>query len=521
MREIKYSIVILLLNVLSVNVANAQLGGLSKRIKNKTENINKGNKDVRNKMKKADKMIVPSLSTFPALVQTDAYKEQVRSSGAASRINRLDQLIVLYLRDKNEWKAKGFNSYRGFLNSKISRVETGKKGVFEQAPTWYVLPFYQKVLKDMKSELKGATEQNEVAENEAEEAANQAARDKEAADSLAYVQKIDEEFNFLKKEGPHQPEQPIKTDFHRKHVGQLVFSKTPISIDNPSETQLTTNFTSNDEIHMRGYLEKALRNTYYKPDNPKKEIYKDLLLSPQHLSFTYYVDGKEVENKNLFVSMSNKTKDGLERTSFSHSWHYLDHNGYYFPERFIKFARALSKGKHTIRIEAYVTADLTFKDPDIQKQAYFEENYYIRQDLYDSSEVTVKMDDRKNPIFAGEFTIDIQGPMTTGRKWSHIKSGKMNSNSSVKAALRKQITNDDTEIVDLKILSDDYRMVRNKYSGVVMARFVTVAVLFKSSRDGLIYSGMVDYKQEHNGSSFQNSWIQDGNWFKINLADRQ
>ena len=520
MKKIQLFAVVAVLSFFNYNSAFSQLGDLKKKLKNKTEAINKGNKEVKNKGKKLDKMIVPSLSTFPALVETEPYKEQVKSSGASSRVNRLDQLVVLYLNDKAEWEAKGFNSYKGFLKAKLSRIESGRDGVKDMAPTWFVLPFYTKVIRDIETALEDAVAQNEQAENEQYEAQVQQKRNEAIADSISYVEGIDNEFNALKEERLFRKQEEIVSDLHRNNVGKIVFSKSKIPVNNPSEGQLTNSFNINDPIYIRAYLDKAIRNTYYNPTNPQKEIYKDLVFSPHHFQLKFFVDGKQTEYQRdgVFLTMKNDEVDGIEPLTFSDSWHVPNDKGVYSSTSFIEYIRTLSKGKHTIRIEAYTPAELSFKDPDIQKQAYFEEDYYTRQDLNNSTDASVSYSPEK-PVMSGEFTINVTGPMPSGNTWGEITPGRMNSNSSLKAAVKKAIVADGTKLIDFKVISDDYSMIRNELSGIVTGRYIKVAIAYYSKNRGIKYSGYLYYKQTHNGTTFQKTWFQTGDMSGRRLLD--
>lgn len=513
MKKILIPIVTLLICFLSVNHVNAQFGDLKNKVNKTKESVNKKNKDLKTKGKKVNKMIVPEPSAFPALVQTDAYKQQVRSSGASSKINRVDQLVVLYLRDKQKWKAKGFQSYKGFLTARISRVEDGRKGVFDMAPTWYMLPFYTKIIKEMKSELKNSETENTIAENAAYDAEVKEKRDKYVADSLTYLKEVDQEFAELKISRPLKKEQEILSDMHRNNIGKVVFSRMEIPIENPSNSQLTSNFTSDDEIYMRAYIGKAVRNIDLNPTNPKKEIYNDLLLRSNGFYMEYYVDGKKTSYREdgLYSTMDNEERNGLEPLTFSDSWHAKDPNkpGYYRSTSFIEYIRTLSKGKHTIEIKAYSSdVELDFTDPDLAKEARFEPNYNIREDLWDSSKVTVE-NTSNTLLFEGEFTMNVTGPMPSGYKWSSVEAGKMNNNSAVRSGIRSAMNAGNLEIVDFKIVSDDYDFRRNELTGIVLSRHVLVAVAYKSKR-GILYRGYKYYVQNHNGSSFQKTWLPGG-----------
>lgn len=516
MRVYKKGIALILAQIFCIGIANAQFGNFKKKLNKAAENVNKA----KTTKEKISKLVVPSLSAFPAFVKTAAYKDQVRSSGALSRVNRLDQLIVLYLRDEAKWKAKGFTPYKGFLNSKISRIESGKKDVSEQAPTWFMLPFYTKVIRDLKSDLEAATIQNTKSENEAEIAREQKQREDKLAefraDSTNYVTNIDAQFNQLKVETPVE-EAKIVSNVHKENVGKIVFSKSDIPLDAPSASQLTTSFTSNDQIFMRAYLSQAVQNMNFNPDNPAKDSYKDIILNPEDIYLKVFVDGKEMgEQLGLSNTMGVNKNDEVAALSFATCWHREESSGRYRNLNLIKFMRKLPKGKHTVRVEGHAYARLNFEDPDLMKESYFEEDYEKRKELIELAKAEVEMK-TKTPIFKGEFTINIIGLMASGIKWKNVIPGKLDANSSLKSILKKTLINDGVNLKSFRILEDDYSMIRNEYSGAVLSRYVTVMVAYKE--DGLMYSCRYVYKQTFDGLKFQKTWIRSGYAFKNKLID--
>ncbi len=503
-------IVLLVLSLLNINYANAQFGSLKKKMKKVSTSISKKNKEVTKTKNKLDKIITPSLSTFPVLIKSDPYKEQVKSSGAISKINKLDQLIVIYLRENDKWKNKGFLKYKGFLKSKIVRIETGITGVKNSAPIWFMLPFYYKTLNKLKTQLENGDQEHEKNKQIAYENELQTQSDKKAADSTAFVQSVYDDFDLLKQERPSQEEEEITSDLHRQNIGKIVFSKTHIPDNAPASFKTTTNFHTNDEIHVAAYLGKGIKNTYYKPTKAVKDNYKDLLLNADNYYLEYYIDGKRYEKKYFSMDMTSNNLD-REVLSFKGGWHIKNNRGGYTDEAFIETMRTLPKGKHTIKIVGRVSPYIVFKDPEIRIQAYFEKDYHAREDLFKLLKLKTRVETKpEKPIFEGEFTIDIQGTMVSGYKMSDYKAGRLNSNTALIAGIKRANKANGTNLIKLKIVADDYGITRNKYSGAVVSRYVKVVTAFKSKRNGLNYIYSSYYTQIFDGQKFQSTWTDGG-----------
>lgn len=505
MKTTQYLLILLLVLFLQTNQANAQFGKLSKRFKKTSKSISKNTNKVADTKQLLNSFFNADFSTYPKLIKSKAYKKQVRNSGAVSRINKVDQLISLYLRDKSKWEAKGFSKYQGFLKARISRLDPGVKGIQEAAPAWFMLPFYHKTINNIKEELEGKIAKNEALKQKQYEDELQAEKEQEVADSLAYVQKAFDEFKLLTKERPYKEEEKIVSEFHKNNVGKIVFSKTEITKNAVETTKITNYFTSNDEIYMAAYLKKAIRNTYYKPKNVEKELYKDLLLSADNYLLTIYIDGKKHTTPELRLNLKGKSDKYVEPLSYYGAWHAKKTDGGYTSEDFIKIMRKLPKGKHKIKIIATVSTSINFQDPEMQVQAYFEKNRYKNEELWKASKKSIDFKPEM-PVFEGEFTINILGPMKSGYKWTAVKKGALNKNSIVKTGIKKVEQKDGSTVIGVKVESDNYGIARNNLTGAILYRYVVATVAFKSKKNGLPFKFRKTYKQRYNGSRYQSTW---------------
>ncbi|MCF2874811.1 MULTISPECIES: hypothetical protein [unclassified Tenacibaculum] len=505
MKTTQYLFTLLFVFLLQTNHVNAQFGKLSKRFKKTSKAISKNTQKVTDTKQLLASFFDADFSTYPKLIKSKPYKEQVRNSGAVSRINKVDQLISLYLRDKSKWETKGFSKYQGFLKARISRLEPGVQGIQESAPAWFMLPFYHKTINNIKEELTGKTAENEAFKQKQYEDELQAKKEQGVADSLAYVQKAYDEFKMLTKERPYKEEEKIVSDFHKKNIGKIVFSKSNIVKDAPSSTKTTNYFTSNDEIYMATYLGKAIRNMYFKPKNVEKELYKDLLLSADNYNISIYIDGKKHYTPELRLNFEGMNEKFVEPLSYYASWHTKKRDGGYTSEDFIEIMRKLPRGKHKIKIVATVNTSINFQDPELQVQAYFEKNRYKNEELWEASKKSIDYKPEA-PVFEGEFTINILGPMKSGYKWTTVKTGGLNKSASIKAGIKKVEQKDGSKVIGVKVESDSYGIARNSLTGVILYRYVVATVAFKSKRNGLPYKFRKTYKQRYNGSKYQTTW---------------
>lgn len=177
------------------------------------------------------------------------------------------------------------------------------------------------------------------------------------------------------KEQAHQPieDDGMTSDFHKQHVGQIVFSNEKLDLEQPNKAAVKTTFKLGEPIFMRLYLKQSMGNFYrnYRKENRdnkgqeyweyyylKKEKGNYVCKSPEAVIIQkLFLNGKEIRS-----DRKEYTKKSIEQIDKWTSWWKE-----VIPKENVRYAEleelayALGKdlafakpGEHTIKVETWL-----------------------------------------------------------------------------------------------------------------------------------------------------------------------
>lgn len=245
---------------------------------------------------------------------------------------------------------------------------------------------------------------------------------------------------------------------HEQHSGHIVFAKAKIPLDAPSADQLATDFTAYDFVYGRAYFPHSLENhpIYNARGEPRYN-------TEPSLDFRLFVDGTP------FVASAERTSLPNEKRTIS-TYQILLHpdpaDGL-TNETWRDLIAGLSKGRHTIRVEAWTSQD--------SLQA-------------------------RTPIAAGEFTLEKRGneKLGIGRTFEDLKEGLSDKQVLAQIKVRveavKKHDKNLTTFSDIKIADANWSIVTNIYTKIPDFRQIQVWAKQKK-KDGSCFAQILTFGQ--------------------------
>ncbi|MGZ3862510.1 MAG: hypothetical protein ACXVPN_02655 [Bacteroidia bacterium] len=304
----------------------------------------------------------------------------------------------------------------------------------------------------------------------------------------------------------------ITSDFHKSHIGTIVFSKSRIPAGSEATAGLTNSFTEDDPIFGRFYLSKSLYNCptlkKFRRKNPAedKKLYPNFTASfGMHL----YCDGKLISDEDYkpgacrsisFIDMSpsNRNEDHemdpeekkkLTTIEFvvSPTKALINDNS---DTEWLYMTEPMCIGKHTIKVEIY----------PLCIEADSRGWYYSLIDTL--------------PACVGEYTyIKTNKFLNKGPSWSSVKEEiGMKSpeiESAMKAAFSKYEDYKDSKVTVVKaqISSNGWEVIKNNATGAIIKRVITGVIVYKDSDGDGHYIFDANFIQDYVGGKYGNMYL--------------
>lgn len=271
-------------------------------------------------------------------------------------------------------------------------------------------------------------------------------------------------------------EDPIYSDFHRQHMGQIVFSQSAVNRENPSGSTGGT-FKLSDRLYARAFWPHAFYNTTMQCKNgdtarynvnddvyPYTRIYVDGVMQD------YLYDAAEV-----FEFRKANTRQIWLRPTLDDGYAEID---------WVRSVNRMAPGAHKIRLEYYIRSSNPFR-PEGAPYSF---------------------DDCTALLATGEFTL-VKNPgekMYIGKKWSEYKAAQQNTTleTQVLAVAKAHGANDKGFAANsVKLMETGWRIIKNEYTGAILYR--AMYVLVKSTdAEGYCRADYLEARQDYAGGSY-------------------
>lgn len=259
------------------------------------------------------------------------------------------------------------------------------------------------------------------------------------------------------------PDQGIRNEVHKAHIGQIVWSNEKIDFENPDASKFKTNFTTDEWIYGRFYLSESMQNSIRKE---KKEVFNNF-----YYYFDLYVDGVKMDWK---VESGELYGEYLQRTS-QQVWVCTEEGS--DRAEWKKLVNSLKPGIHEFKLD--LKAKSNYKEFDI--------------------------------IFAtGSFklTINPGDKVNIGKSFSTYKAGMEDKEveSRILTCIQEYAKKSGWKetFTGVKIQNEDWTILQNVNTGVTTGRSV-VAYCFATWPDGHCTVQRFVFKQQYDGQTYGKS----------------
>ena len=285
------------------------------------------------------------------------------------------------------------------------------------------------------------------------------------------------------------------SDYHEKHVGEIIFSNQTIQMDDQSN--LITEFNLGDNLHLRYFLpEEGMANAFFKMleekknlknisnlSFAKKKLYQNTrdcldgedLLDGLAFHLKFSINGKEL----ISVEIEDGDFKNEDKRAFSTFRSGLDSDSENFGQEPLKeFMEKMSsqpKGSYTVKVELI---------PFIERYPIEFEGDVMASGIL---KINVSDFDGSNKTICHQFE----------NKWE--KDNREELEAKILKAFKKQGWREEPQKVI--IVSDDWRISRHEVTGIILSRYVSAYVL--STRDDECIYQDFNFKQDYNGSGYQ------------------
>ncbi len=269
------------------------------------------------------------------------------------------------------------------------------------------------------------------------------------------------------------------SELHKKSMGKIMFAPKleSLSFGKEVEAGLSNNYTFGDEIYTRVYMDNSLSNYILKA---MPTLDKALVDEKSYYMLHFFLDGVEYYKKPL--SKSDFSKDEKhEWTSFKGALNSKSFSNALMRGPFAIFLytlnEKLSNGKHVVKI----TVNPTIDNPTATELPAVAEgsiNYTV----------TPTSINPKDEDFC-------------------LKNQKM-SNPALEVKILKAYKEEEGNSQNPKIariISKDWEIFRNKYTGVILRRTLNIIVISINSENKYVYKNCV-IKQEYVGTKFEDNF---------------
>jgi len=269
------------------------------------------------------------------------------------------------------------------------------------------------------------------------------------------------------------------SDFHEKHNKEIVFMKKPIESADFTEADIVTTHTYGEDLYFRTFLARSLVNEIVIYKKPITVFYDDV-----QYKMEITMDGKYTSHS--WIDGSFFEKKGTEkRTTWYGLFYMAEEDKYRYAEAGLEeFAFAhgdkVTAGAHTFEFKLY-PAYGGWSDGEIMNELNEEE---------------VK------PMASGKLTINFKKPLLDPNDPKICLPTPKFSDKELEEAMLEAFRDTGWKQTPLKsVIQSDFRIQRNKYTGVVERKVMDGIVGYKN-KDGICKYQTYSFAKEHDGSDF-------------------
>lgn len=281
----------------------------------------------------------------------------------------------------------------------------------------------------------------------------------------------------------------ISGSVHKKYLNKIIFvsEENSMKFQGEIESNFKNEFNVGEPIYFRPYLEKSIFN-YMRPLVKDESDFN--VTSNSSIAFNFYIDNVLLDNLDEnFLSRSQLTSDQKNTwTSFTAAFKTSDNKVIIgvnaFNDVLRKCESKLTTGKHQFKIEIYP--------------------------MYFSSG---RVENIKGAVIAsGEITLNVKGNIIDPNDPRMcMPIDKMKDELLTKQIAKDYLKNFQITADDVRILTTNWEIQRNKYTSVIEKRTIDVAIGYKDPKTGVCNKQNYLASQEYVGGKFLDEFSFYGN----------
>lgn len=386
---------------------------------------------------------------------------QTYIDGAKNTIERLEKDLA-----SPTWSVGGFELA---FNNNVIDLEKKINSIKAKDPSYDVALFEQKL---------------SFFKEEAEKGIQQVAEDKLAKEKALAEAEAQKKANEEAPYHIHIKDNGISSDFHKEHIGQIVFSTEKISESNVDVSSLKTSFNILESIHFRAFFSQSVFNALV-------DKYKSSYLGRDGMIYCKIYIDEQLARDNILSKQVNGTtlisEDDIKmHTTLAGTFDLKlkDIGSLEYFDALINQESNLSPGTHNVRIEFY---------PRHQSSQKPEESL----------------------LAAGEFTLVIDKPFIKPDDYNVCMPSAKKNDPALAAKLLKKAQEDwkylygmDGEMKKLVFRNSDWRIEKNEYTGKILSRSITAAIAVSKEKECkyIVFQFIQDYTGNGYSTETYTSW---------------
>lgn len=284
------------------------------------------------------------------------------------------------------------------------------------------------------------------------------------------------------------------SEFHKAHLGKVLFLKTPVAYGQEKDADVTAKFTANDKIYMRAYLKGAVKDVIvdeYNRDIPKeytvragfdgaKPIWRDVSAGLENTPDNMIKEGWVV--KKGAVTDKNGALPYIDVVMLASPKEAP--SGAASVRMFAGMLTTLSPRRHTVRIEVGTNFTVNGESPVIAAGEF---------------EIDLSEGADKVAAYAGAAAkaADANAAAADLQKADLPEPGRANSNAKVVAEITKQLKDSKISPMRVVVTYDDWEVYKDS-RGKIEGMYMEFCVAYKE-KDGNCYFRWGTFTREYFG----------------------
>lgn len=277
---------------------------------------------------------------------------------------------------------------------------------------------------------------------------------------------------------PPEITQGITSPTHQKYMNKIVFTSDEKAL--PKQKEVEANFKNEfnfgDLIYFKVYMDNSILNYLYPIVKGQTQY---TIESNSSIIFKFTLDGiildsleQNAISRSQFEKVEKETWTTFIGALKPESGVYIGSKA--FKEILMKYESKFTVGKHTLKVEVLPIY------------------YGLNRENIEGSVVA-----------SGEITLNVAGSIVD----PNDTKACMPASNMKDIELEKKIAKEFTKLIGgtaevVKIVSENWTIIKNKYSGFIINRTIDVSIGYKDSQKGICYKRSFLVSQQHDGAKF-------------------